>query len=141
MKKWIEILKGEVFSETTFQYFIEAFRAILTKNPSAESLRSLALYITYATYKPKNLNFASAGPNRRTTLRIEDPFKQKPLSASPSPIRRRDTERLDLSSLEVAIKVMEMYTDLLCATSDLATIKKFARAVTNKASARRRLLP
>lgn len=108
---------------------------MLTSNISAESLRALSLYITYAVHKPKQRAFQSVrrarsvqqqsdGPSRRATI----------LTASPSPLRNQECER-ELTRPQIAIKVMGMFTDLLCEREDVTNIKKFARIVTNKVKA------
>ena len=38
----------------------------------------------------------------------------------------------ELTQLQVALKILEMYLDILCEGSDTTNIKKFARTVTNK---------
>ena len=53
------------------------------------------------------------------------------MAASPSPGRYHDSGK-DLTRLQIALKVMAMYTDLLCEKDDVSNIKKFARIVTNK---------
>lgn len=132
VKKWVDALKGESFSSGTFKYFLRAFKSMLTTNISAEALRALALYITYAVHKPKqrqpqpmrnarSLKQNSADSSRRATI----------LAACPSPTRNQDSG-IELSRLKVALEVLAMYTDLLCEKNDVTNIKKFARIVTNK---------
>lgn len=103
---------------------------MLTTNLSAESLRALALYITYAVHKQKqsqplrssrSMKQKTHGSSRRATL----------VAASPSPGRYHDGGK-ELTRLQIALKVMVMYTDLLCEKDDVTNIKKFARIVTNK---------
>lgn len=129
VKKWVDALKGESFSSGTFKYFMQAFKSMLTTNISAEALRALALYITYAVHKPKqrqpqpsrNAKQTSTDISRRATI----------VAASPSPTRYQDSG-IELSRLQVALEVLAMYTNLLCEKDDVTNIKKFARIVTNK---------
>lgn len=132
VKKWVDALKGEFFSSGTFKYFLRAFKSMLTTNISAEALRALALYVTYAVHKPKqrqaqpmrnarSLKQNSADISRRATI----------TAASPSPTRYQDSG-IELSRLNIALEVLTMYTDLLCEKNDVTNIKKFARIVTNK---------
>lgn len=132
VKKWLDALKGEPFTSDTFDHFMRAFKSMLTSNISGESLRALSLYITYAVHKPKqkvpqsvrharSVKQQTDGSSRRATI----------LTASPSPLRSQDGEK-ELTRLQIAIKVMGMYTDLLCEREDVTNIKKFARIVTNK---------
>lgn len=135
VKKWLDALKGETFTSNTFDHFMLAFKSILTSNVSAESLRALSLYITYAVHKPKprvsqsvrrarSVKQQTDGSSRRATI----------LTASPSPLRNQGGEK-ELTRPQIAIKVMSMYTDLLCERDDVTNIKKFARIVTNKVKA------
>lgn len=135
VKKWLDALKGEPFTSDTFDHFMRAFKSMLTSNISGESLRALSLYITYAVHKPKqkvpqsvrharSVKQQTDGSSRRATI----------LTASPSPLRNQDGEK-ELTRLQIAIKVMGMYTDLLCEREDVTNIKKFARIVTNKVKA------
>lgn len=132
VKKWVDALKEEAFSSGTFKYFMQAFKSMLTTSISAEALRALALYITYAVHKPKqkqpqplrnarSLKQTSADISRRATI----------IAVSPSPTRYQDSG-IELSRLQVALEVLAMYTDLLCEKDDITNIKKFARIVTNK---------
>lgn len=132
VKKWVDALKGESFSSGTFKYFLRAFKSMLTTNISAEALRALALYVTYAVHKPKqrqpqpmrnarSLKQNSADISRRATI----------IAVYPSPTRYQDSG-IELSRLNVALNVLAMYTDLLCEKNDVTNIKKFARFVTNK---------
>lgn len=95
-------------------------------------MRSLALYITYAIHKQKPTPFT---PVRGKTIKLNTdlPARRKTLgSPSPRPAVQRDDADPKLTQLQVALKVLEMYADLLCCEDDSTNIKKFARTVTNK---------
>ena len=53
---------------------------------------------------------------------------------SPSPVRKMDDGTPVLTHVQIAVRLLSMYSNLLCRYDDTVTIKKFARAVTNKAS-------
>lgn len=134
-KKWLEALKGETFTSQTFGYFLETFRVMLTKNVSADAMRSLALYITYAIHKPRH---TSSTPSRwkSMTLKTDLPARRKTMgSHSHRPIVQYDASASQLTQLQTALKVLELYADLLCRKDDCANINKFARTVTNKVGA------
>ena len=136
MKKWLDALKSDTFFLDTFNYFVEAFKSILNSNMSTEALRSLALYITFATHKSKNkssqaprlarimlpLKDGMDNPRRRQTLSLPSPDSRAMLTGS----------KPELTRMQIALKVLEMYCNLLCSPDDTANIKKFARTVTNK---------
>ena len=133
VKKWLDALKGETFTPDTLQYFIGAFRSILTMHPSAEPLRALALYITYAIHKPNQKTTSSLRPIKGLKLSSEASSPvQTPLTASPSPLGNGSNISIALPQFQVALKILEMYVDILCEGNDTTNIKKFARTVTNK---------
>lgn len=108
---------------------------MLTSNISAESLRALSLYITYAVHKPKQRAFQSVRRATSVKQQTDGSFRRATiLTASPSPLRSQEGER-ELTRSQIAIRVMGMYTDLLCEREDVTNIKKFARIVTNKVKA------
>lgn len=132
VKKWLDALKGESFTSDTFDHFMLAFKSMLTSNISAESLRALSLYITYAVHKPKPRVFQSIRRARSVKQNTDSSSRRATiLTASPSPLRNQDGEK-ELTQPQIAIRVMGMYTDLLCEREDVTNIKKFARVVTNK---------
>ena len=132
MKKWLDALKGETFTTETFNYFLEAFNSFLTRNPSADSMRSLALYITYAIHKPRQ---TESYPMRGKSMKLNTNVsarRQTVSSASPGSIYQQEELVPHLSQLQVALKILQLYADTLCHKQDTANIKKFARTVTNK---------
>jgi len=131
-KKWLEALKGSAFTAQTFGYFLEAFKSFLTSNLSADSMRSLSLYITYAIHKPKSrLSLPAQGKSIR--LKTDLASRRKTLgSSSPRPAVEPDDSIPKLTQSQVALKVLELYANLLCDKNDTANIKRFARTVTNK---------
>ena len=119
----------------TFGYFLEAFKTILTRALTADSMRSLALYITYAIHKQKATPFT---PVRGKSIKLNTdlPARRKTLgSPSPRPSVQQDDADPKLTQLQVALRVLEMYADLLCCKDDTSNIRKFARTVTNKVGA------
>ena len=132
VKKWLDALKGEIFTSNTFDHFMRAFKSMLTSNVSAESLRALSLYITYAVHKPKQRVSQSVRRSRSVKQQTDGSSRRATIvTASPSPSRNQGGET-PLTRPQIAIKVMVMYTDLLCERDDVTNIKKFARIVTNK---------
>ena len=134
IKKWLEALKGDMFTSQTFEYFLEAFQSLLIRPLAADSMRSLALYITYAIHKPRQ---KPSTPLRGKSIKLTTdlPSRRKTLSSpSPRPSMRQEDLTPRLTQLQVALRVSELYTNLLCQKGDLANIHKFARTVTNKVS-------
>ena len=114
---------------------MEAFRSLLSVTPSADSLRSLALYITYAVHTPKGNN--SYFPRSTQSVRRPPHFpatqSRRSTTSSDSPIVGDGHlgPMRTLSRIEMGTKVLELYADILC-QKDPSNIKKFARTVTNK---------
>lgn len=95
-------------------------------------MRSLALYITYAIHKPRP---KPSLPMRGKSVKLNTDFpsRRKTLgSPSPRPVVQRDDSIPTLTQLEIALKILELYTDLLCQKDDFSNINRFARTVTNK---------
>ncbi|KAM7209628.1 beige protein 1 [Naviculisporaceae sp. PSN 640] len=129
IKRLLDALKAETMSEETLPHFLTSFESLIKCNYTAEVHRSLALFITYAfhipntsisrTPKPGSVSSRSATPvPRRPTIEIT-----LANSASTSPL---------LTKKKLGIKILEMYTRLLCEKDNLADIRKFAKTVTNK---------
>lgn len=133
VKKWLDTLKGENFSTDTFDHFIGAFMSILTTTLSAESLRTLALYITYAIYRPQPKTSLAARPVKIANHQAPSPsHKPTILETSSVPITKQPSPPHELSRLQLALRILDLYSDLLCRANDTGNIKKFARTVTNK---------
>lgn len=131
IKRLLDALKAETVSEDILPHFMESFETLVKCNYSPEVHRSLALFITYAfhtpaisvsrTPKPGTLSHSSTpGPGimKRPTLDLS--------SASPS------SGTKPLSKKQLGIKILEMYTRMLCTKGNVADIRKFAKTVTNK---------
>ncbi|KAL6718718.1 Beige protein-like 1 [Lecanora helva] len=131
-RKWLDALKGEAFTAQTFSYFLETFKSMFTKNLSTDIMRSLALYITYAIHKPKQKPLT---PSRGKSVKINTdlPARRKTLgSPSPNSVPQQSDIPSQLTQLQIALRMLTLYTELLCRKNDRAHIHKFARTVTNK---------
>ena len=135
VKNWIDALNYQYFNQTTFSYFLSTFRTLVMKNFTAEIMRSLALYITYAVYEPERL-LLEASKRRGTSSRATTPTRRKTVSVSTpgdaSPNCMSDGNSIRLDRIQVAMGVFEAYTEMLCQKNDKAIIDRFARTVTNK---------
>ncbi|XHG00027.1 hypothetical protein AWENTII_003499 [Aspergillus wentii] len=119
-KKLLEALKGEEFTQDALHLFTSAFQSLMESCLSADLLRSLALFITYAIHKPK--------PPSRLQKKKSLRFATNPLYSATS----GDKPQKPVSSSVLAIEMLRMYCSVLCNPHDLTPLKKFARAVTNK---------
>lgn len=110
-----------------------SFESLVKCNYNAEVHRSLALFITYAfhtppgslprTPKPVSVSSRSGTPGLGV-LRRPPPVETGSSSLnSPSKM---------LTKKQLGIKILEMYTRLLCDKNNMGDIRKFAKTVTNK---------
>ena len=135
-KKWLEALKIDRFAADTFDCFLNAFRTILSPQPSAECLRSLAMFITYTRHTPRKPDSSPLRPNKSTAA-LGDSIQKKPTLSTTSSLRPMDSDtnvKSELDRDQIALRVMELYTSLLCDKNDTVTIRKFNRIVTNRVS-------
>lgn len=87
---------------------------------TADLLRSLALFITYAMHKPK----PPSRLQKKRSVRFNTSQKRSISSA--------DKPGEYVSSWTMAVEMLRMYCSVVCNVHDLAPLTKFARAVTNK---------
>ena len=133
MKKWLEALKVQSFNCVTFKYFLDSFKVVAGMNYSADTMRSMSLFVTYAIHKPRldamdlhrgsSAKYGSSTPTRRETVSGPSPKAARPIHQSDLP---------EMSHFQVALGVLELYTDILCQKNEETSMKKFARTVTNK---------
>lgn len=131
VKRLLDAMKGEVVSEDTISHFMGAFEVLVSSNFSQEVMRSLSLFITYAFHSqpisrprtPRALSIVSRTgtplPRRRGTP--TDPT----VAAAASGLKF-------LTKKQLGVKVLSMYSRILCEKGNTTHIKKFARTVTNK---------
>lgn len=128
-------MKGESFDSNTFEYFLEAFSTILTPHPTAESLRSLALFVTYALHSPKNREGSVLTPSKSIKRKDGVSHRRQTLTSNPSnPTSSGSNVTPGLSRQQIGVKVLYLYTTMLCGGKDVTNIKRFARTVTNRVS-------
>ena len=110
--------------------FIESFESLVKSNYNAEVHRSIALFITYTFHTP-------AG----SSLRTPKPMTPHSRSSTPGMLRRPTIDTANssppstskfLSRKQLGIRILEMYTRLLCTQGTLTDIRRFAKTVTNK---------
>ena len=96
-------------------------------------MRSLALYITYAIHKPWQKD---SRLSRTKSLKLNMELTRRKTFGSPSNIagRQPNNDYPQLTELQVALKILALYTDCLCQKDDLGNIHRFAKTVTNKVS-------
>ena len=131
IRKWLDALKSESFYEDTLGSFLRAFRSLLTGVFSAETHRWLALYISYAVFKPNErtpLPRSAKSVKRKQTLPIAINRSADRFAANGQQL---GGSRQVLTLHQVGVQVLAMYIELLC-QKETENVKKFARTVTNK---------
>ncbi|SPJ74951.1 probable beige protein homolog [Fusarium torulosum] len=131
VKRLLDAMKGEVVSEDTISHFMGAFEVLVSSNFSQEVMRSLSLFITYAFHS-------------QPTSRPRTPRALSIVSRTGTPVPRRRGTPTDptaaaaasglkfLTKKQLGVKVLSMYSRILCEKGNTTHIKKFARTVTNK---------
>jgi beige protein homolog 1 len=140
VKRLLDALKGESFSADVFPDFLEAFSAVFRCSISPETLRSLALFVTFA------LQDSRAFPHRSSKVTLISRQAQKDLngqgavytgrersSSRPSPFNAPISPSAEVSRFEIGVQMLEVFTEVLCEPgTDI--VYKFATTVTNKVS-------
>ncbi|KOS16861.1 Beige protein -like protein 1 [Escovopsis weberi] len=136
VKRLLDAMKGEGVSEDVIPQFMSAFEALVRSNLSQEVMRSLSLFITYAFHVPA-LSISRTPRHAATLSRSSTPSISKlnapegsSGSSSPSPAAAAATR--SMTKKQLGIRVLAMYSRILCEKGNLNHIKKFARTVTNK---------
>ncbi|KAL8870746.1 MAG: hypothetical protein Q9174_003275, partial [Haloplaca sp. 1 TL-2023] len=129
IKKWLDALKTSSFNSSSLQRFLAAFRSMLAINMTADYLRSVAMYITYALENGHKEKATSRTRLAHTPLEEEDSTQIQ---------KAEPTDKLSANGAEevatdrIGIRVLELYADLICVKDDMISIAKFSKAVTNK---------
>lgn len=129
-------MKSESFSHEVFPSFLEAFTSLVKCNMTAEVYRSLALFVTYALHKPGSPSSRTPRPKSAVTpVRGNQTSLKKPRRPTISTsFGSSDSANPFVSKRELGIKILEMYTGLICIQGNTASVRKFAKTVTNKVS-------
>ncbi|KAI0172638.1 beach-domain-containing protein [Hypoxylon sp. FL1284] len=121
VKRLLDAVKSEPLSESVLPFFINAVKSLVKCNYNTEVHQSLALFITYAFHLPsRSLPRTPKAANRRPSQSV--PLRQL--------INTNGTGLL--TKKEVGIRLLEMFSQLLCEKGNLTIIRKFAKTVTNK---------
>ncbi|KAI5303732.1 hypothetical protein KEM56_007246, partial [Ascosphaera pollenicola] len=152
VKKFVEALKGEPVTTEALDLILKALKTVLVACISAENLRLVALYITYAVHKSKSVAVATNTPlPMAATSGSSGGSGQAPATSSHG-LRSRKSSRLDIRSrragpllisqaggelltrTQIGVEVLKVYTDIVCDDNGTGTanIKRFSKAVTNK---------
>ncbi|KAI2619611.1 beach-domain-containing protein [Hypoxylon sp. NC1633] len=126
VKRLLDAVKSEPLPENVLPFFLSAVKNLVKCNYNTEVHQSLALFITYAFHPPsRSLPRTPKTANRRDSHTV-----------IPRPLVHINgvggNEARPLSKKEVGIRLLDMYSQLLCEKGNLTIIRKFAKTVTNK---------
>lgn len=129
VKRLLDALKAETMSEDVMPHFLAAFESLIKCNFNAEVHRTIALFITY--------NFHSSSNSQPRTPRPASAIGP-PTANTRAGLRRSTVDSINGSGLrsltkkQVGVRILELYTRLLCQKGSYTDVHKFARTVTNK---------
>lgn len=129
VKRLFDALKAENISDEVLPHFLTSLENLIKCNYNAEGHRSLALFITYAFH-----SIPSSHP------RTPKAYSSMSRSSTPGPRRPAiDTNGISstpsskiLTKKQLGVRILAMYTGMLCEKGNQTHIKKFAKTVTNK---------
>lgn len=130
MKRLLDALKAETISEDVMPHFLEAFESLIKCNFNAEAHRTIALFITYTFHSSANSQPRTPRPSSAMGLAAN--------ANSRVGLRRSTVDSINganirgLTKKQVGVKILELYTRLLCQKGTYNDVRKFARTVTNK---------
>ncbi|KAH9888748.1 hypothetical protein F4778DRAFT_755179 [Xylariomycetidae sp. FL2044] len=129
VKRLLDTLKAEPLSENVSHFFMGTLEDLVKCSYNTEVHRSLALFITYAFHSPprslprtprsltlSNRSGAHTSQRRPTVDHAHPDHNSIPI----------------LTKKQIGIRLLRMYSQMLCERGQLAMIRKFAKTVTNK---------
>ncbi|OTB01785.1 hypothetical protein M426DRAFT_323145 [Hypoxylon sp. CI-4A] len=126
VKRLLDAVKSEPLLENVLPFFVGAIKNLVKCNYNSEVHQSLALFITYA-FHPSSRSLPRTP--KATSRRASHNTPPRPLSHVAG---TNENGPRSLTKKEVGIRLLDMYSQLLCEKGNLAIIKKFAKTVTNK---------
>ena len=112
-KRLIEILKGSHMSQVVLTSSLKAFRCLLERSATADTFRSIALYITYALQVEQH-------PRLKSMIATQDGRHRGRMITVVDQIR--------------GAAVLRMLSDYLCQANRSDSTRRFARSVTTQVS-------
>jgi len=129
-------MKAETVSEDVLPHFMSSFESLVKCNFSAEVHRSIALFITYAFHTVPGSLPRTPKPFAALSRSSTPGIPRSPAVETPGPTTPSGAKLL--TKKQLGVRLLEMYTRLLCVKDNLVDIRKFARTVTNKVTYKKR---
>ncbi|GAP90172.1 putative beige BEACH domain-containing protein [Rosellinia necatrix] len=129
VKRLLDSLKADPLPESVVPFFLDAIEQLVRCSYNTEVHRAIALFITYAFHSParslpRTPKAASYVDQSLASVQLRRPT----INSS----RTTDGGGRILSKKEIGVRILNIYTQLLCEKGNLAIIRKFAKTVTNK---------
>ncbi|KAI1379000.1 beach-domain-containing protein [Hypoxylon crocopeplum] len=126
VKRLLDAVKSEPLLENVLPFYMSAIKNLVKCNYNTEVHQSLALFITYSFHPPsRSLPRTPKAANRRASHSVQ---LRPPVHVNGASVN----DSRSLTKKEVGIRLLDMYSQLLCEKGNLAIIRKFAKTVTNK---------
>lgn len=129
MKRLLDALKADPLPENVLPFFLDALEQLVRCSYNTEVHRAIALFITYAFHSPAR----SLPRTPKATSQIDQSASsvqlRRPMMIS---IRPAEGAVRTLLKKEIGVRILSIYSQLLCEKGNLAIIRKFAKTVTNK---------
>ncbi|KAF2969112.1 hypothetical protein GQX73_g4499 [Xylaria multiplex] len=128
VKRLLDALKADPLPEGVLPFFLDALEQLVRCSYNTEVHRAIALFITYAFHSP-----ARSLPRTPKTYSYLDQSTgsvqlRRPTINSNRPVEGGRT----LTKKEIGVRILNIYSQLLCEKGNIAIIRKFAKTVTNK---------
>ncbi|KAJ2992766.1 hypothetical protein NUW58_g2057 [Xylaria curta] len=129
VKRLLDALKADPLAESVLPFFLDAIEQLVRCSYNTEVHRAIALFITYAFHSP-----VRSLPRTPKSTSYLDPsagavYLRRPMTNSN---RTAEGAARTLTKKETGVRILSVYTELLCEKGNLAIIRKFAKTVTNK---------
>ncbi|KAK5632323.1 hypothetical protein RRF57_008037 [Xylaria bambusicola] len=128
-KRLLDALKADPLPESILPFFLDAIEQLVRSSYNTEVHRAIALFITYAFHSPAQ----SLPRTPKTTSNLDQSTGSiKPQRPTMNSNRSAEGTGRALTKREIGVRILNIYSQLLCERGNLATIRKFAKTVTNK---------
>ncbi|KAI0509185.1 beige/BEACH domain-containing protein [Xylaria bambusicola] len=129
VKRLLDALKADPLPESILPFFLDGIEQLVRSSYNTEVHRAIALFITYALHSPAR----SLPRTPKTASHLDQSTgSMKPRRSTINNNRAAEGAARVLTKREIGVRLLNMYTQLLCEKGNHAIIRKFAKTVTNK---------
>ncbi|RWA05054.1 hypothetical protein EKO27_g10050 [Xylaria grammica] len=128
VKRLLDALKADPLPESVLPFFLDAIEQLVRSSYNTEVHRAIALFITYALHSPAR----SLPRTPKTTSYLDQSTGSVQLRRPTINSSRPAEGGRTLTKKETGVRILNIYSQLLCEKGNIAIIRKFAKTVTNK---------